>query len=150
MDLAIIIAQCYDCIAPFLEQQYFSTEDTIMELNELINSRMLGIRIRNGRRALHISQAKLAEQIDLSVPYISLIENGRKNPSLECLIAIADILNLSLDYLLFGVDGKSTMCCDPQLQSLLSDCSLHDQKLLLEHLQMTKELLVKLGYITVT
>jgi len=121
-----------------------------MELNELINSRMLGIRIRNGRRALHISQAKLAEQIDLSVPYISLIENGRKNPSLECLIAIADILNLSLDYLLFGVDGKSTMCCDPQLQSLLSDCSLHDQKLLLEHLQMTKELLVKLGYITVT
>lgn len=121
-----------------------------MELNELINSRMLGIRIRNGRRALHISQSQLAEQINLSVPYISLLENGKKNPSLECLIVIADILNLSLDYLLFGVDSQSQLCQNPKLQSLLSDCSSHDQKLLLEHLQMTKDLLVKLGYITVT
>ena len=119
-----------------------------MEFNEHINVHMLGSRIRNKRRSLHLSQAKLAELIDVSVPYISLIENGKKVPSLECLISIADILNSSLDYLLFGIDDAKQDNLDPQLKHLLSDCSPQLQSLLLEHLQTTKELLIKYGYIT--
>lgn len=40
------------------------------------------------------SQAKLAELIGLSEDYISLIENGKRTPSLKRLIIIADVLEI--------------------------------------------------------
>lgn len=40
------------------------------------------------------SQAKFAELTGLSEDYISLIENGKRTPSLKRLIIIADILEI--------------------------------------------------------
>lgn len=40
------------------------------------------------------SQAKFAELTGLSEDYISLIENGKRTPSLKRLIIIADILGI--------------------------------------------------------
>jgi len=60
----------------------------------------LGQRIRRLREAKNISQADLARRLDASINAINLLEKNRiSNPHWQRLVAIADILGVSLDYL---------------------------------------------------
>lgn len=59
----------------------------------------LGNRIRKTRMNCGITQEKLAEMVDISTNFMSLIENGR-NMSVETLVKIADALGVTVDYLL--------------------------------------------------
>lgn len=61
---------------------------------------LLGQKIRALRNLHHLSQANLAEQIDVSTNYIGQIERGDRKPSLETLVALCNALNTSMDYLL--------------------------------------------------
>ena len=49
----------------------------------------LGSNIKYYRTALGISQAKLAEMVDMATNYLGLIENGKKFPSAEMIERIA-------------------------------------------------------------
>lgn len=59
----------------------------------------LGNRIRTTRQSRGITQEQLAEMVDISTNFMSLIENGR-NMSVETLVKIADALGVTVDYLL--------------------------------------------------
>ena len=59
----------------------------------------LGNRIRKERQRRKITQEQLAEKVDISVNFMSLIENGR-NMSVETLVNIANALGVTVDYLL--------------------------------------------------
>jgi len=61
---------------------------------------MLGEKIRNLRKENKISQEELAERLGVSRQSISLWENGQTQPTLDNIIAIADIFNVSTDILL--------------------------------------------------
>ncbi len=50
---------------------------------------VLGNNIRNLRKTLKWSQAQLAEKVDVSVPYITMIELGQRSASLEVIQSIA-------------------------------------------------------------
>ena len=52
------------------------------------------------RKARGYTQEDLAKKLCVNVYTISRFENGTKKPSLELLIRIADILDVSLDWLL--------------------------------------------------
>ena len=56
----------------------------------------IGREIRARRNKLGMTQRQLAAKIPCSLTYISRIENGAK-PSLEVLVRIAHILDMSLD-----------------------------------------------------
>ena len=60
----------------------------------LINALAIEIKLR--RRALGFSQEDLAGHCQLDRPYISLIEVGRKQPTLSVLLRLADGLQYSL------------------------------------------------------
>ena len=60
----------------------------------LINALATEIKLR--RRALGFSQEDLAGHCQLDRPYISLIEVGRKQPTLSVLLRLADGLQYSL------------------------------------------------------
>jgi transcriptional regulator with XRE-family HTH domain len=55
----------------------------------------LGERIRDERRCRGLTQAELAETLNLSVAYVSLIERGGRNPPYTTVIAIARALGVS-------------------------------------------------------
>jgi transcriptional regulator with XRE-family HTH domain len=55
----------------------------------------LGERIRDERRRRGFTQAELAETLNLSVAYVSLIERGGRNPSFTTVVAIARALGVS-------------------------------------------------------
>jgi len=54
----------------------------------------LGERIRDARRKHGYTQATLAEALDLSVAYVSLIERGGRNPPYTTVVAIAKALEV--------------------------------------------------------
>lgn len=60
----------------------------------LINALATEIKLR--RRALELSQEDLAGHCQLDRPYISLIEAGRKQPTLNVLLRLAEGLQHSL------------------------------------------------------
>ena len=57
-------------------------------------------RLRARRRELAVSQEQLAFQADISPTYLSQIEAGKRNPSLETLFRLASGLKLELSDLL--------------------------------------------------
>ena len=58
--------------------------------------------IREKRKEKGISQGKLAGLVQVSHPFIAEIESGRKKPSLDVLMRICTVLEISL----FGEERK--------------------------------------------
>lgn len=58
----------------------------------------LGKKIRHLRINNCLSQARLAEAVDVSTNYIGQIERGDRTPSLETTIALCNALHASVDY----------------------------------------------------
>ncbi len=58
--------------------------------------RRLGDRIREHRRSKGLTQEALAESLDLSVAYVSLIERGGRNPPYTTVVAIARALGVPM------------------------------------------------------
>ncbi len=62
----------------------------------------IGNRIKQLRQDRKITQKELAEKLDVSQTAIALWESGSRSISFNAIDAIADILNVSASYLLFG------------------------------------------------
>jgi transcriptional regulator with XRE-family HTH domain len=57
-------------------------------------------RIRERRKALNINQIELSERTQISQGQISRYERGDNDPTGEALVALADVLNTTTDWLL--------------------------------------------------
>jgi transcriptional regulator with XRE-family HTH domain len=55
----------------------------------------LGLNVKLYRTQRNLPQKDLAEQLGVSVNYVSLIESGKRYPSLKVIFKIAEILNVS-------------------------------------------------------
>ncbi|WP_219884755.1 helix-turn-helix domain-containing protein [Merismopedia glauca] len=55
--------------------------------------------LRNARTKTGLSQEKLAEAANLDRTYISLLERGKRNPSLLCLASLCRALDINLSEL---------------------------------------------------
>lgn len=60
----------------------------------------LGERIREERLKLNLTQAKLAEAVDISDTYMGAIERGERSLALDTLVRLANRLGVTIDYLL--------------------------------------------------
>ena len=60
----------------------------------------LGERIREERRHLNLTQAQLAEDIDISDTYMGAIERGERSLTLDTLVRLVNRLGVSVDYML--------------------------------------------------
>ena len=64
---------------------------------------MLGIRIAALRREAGLSQAQLAQKLQISPSAMGMYEQGRREPSLRLLGEMARVLGVSTDYLITGI-----------------------------------------------
>lgn len=62
----------------------------------------IGHRIARLRRAHHLTQANLAESLNISSKHCSNVERGRSTFSLDLMIEVCDRFDVSLDYLVRG------------------------------------------------
>lgn len=63
----------------------------------------VGERIQKRRQSLGLSQEALAERMDRATKYCSDIERGTCGMSVETMLSFSEHLNMSLDYMMFGL-----------------------------------------------
>ncbi len=78
---------------------------------------MLGARIAALRRQANMSQSELAQRLQVSPSAIGMYEQGRREPSVDTLIALARCLGVTLDYLMTGQISPGEM---QQLHAMLA------------------------------
>jgi len=66
----------------------------------------LGERIKTLRLGAQKTQADLAKEVGISRVQINNIENGRANGSLQLLVRVCDLFDVSLDYLMGRSDSR--------------------------------------------
>lgn len=66
------------------------------------NTKASGARIREFRIAKNFTQDELAEHMNVSHGFISLIESGKKGCSVDVLIALLNLFGVSIDYIVLG------------------------------------------------
>ena len=70
-----------------------------------------GMRIRELRENRSMSQEVLGKRVGRSKPVISSYENNLKTPPLDVLINMANVFNVSIDYLV-GIEQRETLSVD--------------------------------------
>ena len=63
---------------------------------------MIGPRIAALRRERGLSQSELAKRIQVSPSALGMYEQGRREPSADTMVALADSLGVTTDFLLTG------------------------------------------------
>ena len=64
---------------------------------------MLGARIAALRKEAGLSQAELAGQLQIRASAMGMYEQGRREPSAQMLVSLAQTLGVTTDYLLTGI-----------------------------------------------
>lgn len=95
-----------------------------------IDYKLLGNRIKSQRIAKGTTQEHFAEQMDVSVGFISQIERGITKVSLERLSAIADYLDCDMGFLLEGVNSNDEAYLEKDFQRLYKRLSSYEKKIL--------------------
>lgn len=72
----------------------------------LSNLEEIGKRIKKTREERALKQANLASSAKIDQTSLSRYENGKQEPNLETFARLAQALNVSADYLLFGSEKK--------------------------------------------
>lgn len=96
-------------------------------MNDL-DFKRIGLKIRERRKYMGITQELIAEQLGVNPSHISNIECGRANPSLTALIKIANILHCSVDYFIGGeytyqIEDEKKESLDDVLWKKLQNCN---------------------------
>ena len=58
-----------------------------------------GKKLREQRRAHHLTQEQLAELVDVSFQFIGMLERGKKTPSVQTLLSLCAVLGCSCETL---------------------------------------------------
>ena len=98
----------------------------------MIDYIQIGNRIRAYRKQLGFTQESLAFEIHTSAAYLSCIERGIKKPSLQKLVEIAEILDVSVEDLVSGSSQEREPLQDPG--NLISQYPDHSNAHLLKNL----------------
>jgi len=104
-----------------------------------VNFKHIGRRVKEIRNAKGMSQAELAEQIDMSVPYISLIETAAKKASLKTLVLIANALGVTVDTFLNGNQTSDAAEYHSDMVYLIKDCNNYERRNIFEVASATKK-----------
>lgn len=87
--------------------------------------RAVGKRIKIVRQRSGLTQDQLAEQVGLSPKYISGIERGVENPTMDILIRLAKVLGVEpYDLFLFGESEESEKALRKVIEKMVREADL--------------------------
>lgn len=87
----------------------------------------LGSRIRKERLRLNLTQAQLAEAIDISDTYMGAIERGERSLTLDTLVRLVNRLGVTIDYMLADSVSDNDANIIEQFQQII-DCQPLERK----------------------
>lgn len=92
-------------------------------MQQEINYAQLGLKIKKVRQSRGLTQDTLAELVSCNTSHISNIENNHTKVSLNVLLAIANALNTSIDYLLANQYENSSLALENEIMRVIRTCS---------------------------
>lgn len=108
-----------------------------------IDSVSLGMRIRSIRTKQNITLQVLADKVGVSVVFLSQVERGQNNGSLDTVVAIANALQVSIEELLVDSLVVTNSKADDELSYLLLDCKENESRIIIKNAENLKSLLKK-------
>ena len=100
----------------------------------------IGDRVRQARLAKKMSQAELAEVIDVSPSFVSIIESGKQGMNIRAFASICDALDISADWLL-GIDSPASFNTDNErIAAALEGCSPAERDGILQVIQTIQKM----------
>lgn len=114
-----------------------------MKETQRIDLKQFGQRIREARLKMKMSQAELADACSMSPSHLSDIENGKKCIGIDVFLRLAEVLQVSTDWLLRPDVPGSKQINNADAAELLEDCSADEAALLLELMANIKSTLRK-------
>lgn len=109
-----------------------------------INYVAIGKRVKKFRKERGLTQEKLAELLNISVPYMSNIENGKTKFSMPVLVSLINSLDITADMLLFEQitsKGKVHSMVLKEVNEVLMDCTEVQMQMIGDSVRSTKKLL---------
>ncbi len=104
-------------------------------------SKEMGERIRKLRKEKHLTQENLSEKMGISAQYLSEIERGIKNIGVDKLTVLCQILEVTLDQIVFGdIKGHRNL---GDFKVLLKDASEYEALIMFEVSASIKRVLRK-------
>lgn len=96
---------------------------------------MMGLKIRDLREAKNLTQAELAEITGLSDRTISRIEVGRVSPEFGTIEAVANALDITLDYLINDKADISKEIYINEITEKIKRCNVKELKHILAYIE---------------
>ncbi len=103
-----------------------------------MNKALIGERIRIARENKKLTQEKLAECIGISTTSLSNIEQGKTSPNLKNMIAIAKVLDISIDALL-SEESKTDEMYIHEINLMLNDMEEWKLEHISKYVQLMKD-----------
>ena len=100
-----------------------------------INLKNMGNRLKEIRKRERYTQENVAEFADISTSHYSHIENGTTKPSLNTLIRIVNVLNVSMDEVLdIELNKKSLYITLEEIDKIFRNCNMKQRNLLINNM----------------
>lgn len=92
--------------------------------------KVIGVKIQKARKDKNFTQEYVAEKIDKSVDTLRGIENGRCVGSVETLINLCNILDITLDYIFYDLLKQKNEILNKELYKDFENLSQEDKEIL--------------------
>ena len=101
----------------------------------------VGSRVQQARKKLKLSQAELAEMVQISTSHLSDIENGKTNIGLDIFISLTEALQVSADWLLQTNVPQVNTIQNQESSEILADCTSQEIQAILRMMRELKNTL---------
>ncbi len=98
----------------------------------------IGARVKTARKARQISQAELAEKLNISISHMSDIETGKSNFGVDILKRITEALQVSADELLRPDTPAVNAIYASELLDLMDGCTPEEKEAILSTVKSMK------------
>ena len=115
---------------------YFLIDRLLTVRGICVDAQKVGRRIQEVRKSRGLTQAELAQMVDLSTKYISNVECGFKTPKLNTFVAIANALQCDANQLLSDVLDVTTSQESGLVSRKLQALPVDEQRRLLRVLEV--------------
>lgn len=95
-----------------------------------MNYTLLGKRIKEKRTAYSLTQEQLAEKVGISTNFLACIEIGKKHGSFETYVKIANILDVTIDSLIYEPKEENTKL-EKQLIEVFNKAEKYEKNLII-------------------
>lgn len=100
----------------------------------------IGLKIAALRKENSMTQEQLAEKLSITVKHCSSVERGLSSLSLEKLIHICDLFDVTLDYLVRDYEDAVSECVPPICLDLFQSADSKERKILIEYLEVYRQI----------